>query len=73
MCKFQYQNEEKQKNGKIFPKLYKGVIRGLQIEPGLRNYKSGPEELQIRVALGISSRGKKITNRSKEILNRGRD
>ena len=38
------------------------VIRGLQIGAGFRNYKSGQEELQIGAALGISNRGKDISN-----------
>ena len=37
-------------------------MRGLQIEAGFRDYKSGQEGLQIGAALGISNRGKKITN-----------
>ena len=35
---------------------------GLQNGTGFRDYKSGQEELQIGAALGISNRGKKITN-----------
>ena len=39
----------------------------------LLGYKSGQEGLQIGTALGISNRGKKITNRAKEVSIWGRD
>ena len=56
-----------------FSGLRNGTIKRLQIGTGLRDYKSGQEGLQIGAALGISNRGKKITNRGKEISNWGRD
>ena len=48
-------------------------MRGLQIRAGFRDYKSWLEGLQIGAALGISSWGKKITNRGKESSKRGKD
>ena len=39
--KFQYQNGKKRKSGKRFSGLQNGVIRGLQIGVGFRDYKSG--------------------------------
>ena len=39
----------------------------------LLGYKSGQEGLQTGAALGISNRGKKITNRAKEVSIWGRD
>ena len=61
-----------EKEGKQF-RLQNRAIRGLQIWAGSRDYKSGQEGLKREEALGISDRGKKITNWSKEISNRGRD
>jgi len=37
--------------------------QGLQIGADFRDYKSGQERLQNGAALGITKRGKKITNR----------
>ena len=58
---------KKQKSGKKFSGLQNGVIRELQIKAGFRDYKSGQERLQRGAAFGVSNRGKKITNRGKEI------
>ena len=69
---------KKRKSGKNFSGLQNRAIRGLQIGAGFRDYKLGQERLQIGTALGISNRGKKITNRGKEssiqaeITNRGK-
>ena len=65
MFKFQYQNGTKRKSGKIFSVLQNGAIRRLQIGTDFRDYKSEQEGLQIGAALGISNRGKKITNRGR--------
>ena len=48
-----------------FSRLQNGAIRGLQIGANFRDYNSGQEGLQIGAVLGISNRGKKITNRDK--------
>ena len=61
-----------EKVGKKISVLQNGVIRGIQIGAGFRDYKSRQEGLKIGLALGISNRGKKITNRGKEISNRGK-
>ena len=50
---------------KKFSSLQNGAIRGLQIGAGFRDYKSKEKGLQIKAALGISSRSKKITNRGR--------
>ena len=60
-----------EKEGKQF-RLQNRAIRGLQIWAGSRDYKSGQEGLKREEALGISDRGKKITNWGKEISNRGK-
>ena len=62
MFKFQYQK---------FFRLENEAIRELQIGADFRDYKLGQEGLQRWVALGISNRCKKITNRA-EITNRGK-
>ena len=59
LFKFQYQNGKILKSGTKFSGLQNGATRGLQIKVGFNYYKSGQEGLQIRVALGISNRGKK--------------
>ena len=41
MFKFQYQNGKKRKSGKKFSLLQNGVMRGLQIGAGSRDYKQG--------------------------------
>ena len=43
----------------MFWVIQNGVIRGLQIGAGLREYKSGQEGLQIGAILGVSYEGKK--------------
>ena len=48
-------------------------MRGLQIRAGFRDYKSGQEGLQIGAALGISNRGKEITNRDRGFKSGKRD
>ena len=53
---------EKRKNRKKFSGLQNGVIRGLQIGAGFRDYKSGQERLETGPALEISNRGKEISN-----------
>ena len=58
---------KKRKSGKKFSGFQNRAIRGLQIGAGFRDYKLGQERLQIGAALGLSNRGKKIINRSKEI------
>ena len=45
--------------------ITKRAIRGLQTGAGFRECKLGQEELQKGAFLGISNRGKKITNRGK--------
>ena len=50
---------------KKFSGLQSGAIRGLQIGAGFRDYKSKEKGLQIKAALGISNRSKKITNRGR--------
>ena len=63
MFKFQYQNGKiRKKVGKKLSGLQNGAIRELQIGAGFRDCKSGQEGLQIGAALGISNRGKKISN-----------
>ena len=71
MFKFHYQNGKKRKSWKNF--LGNGAIRVLQIRTGFRDYKSGQEGLQIGAALGISNRGKKITNRGRNFKSGQRD
>ena len=56
---------EKTKKWETFSGLQNGGIKGLQIGTGFSDYKLGQEGLQIRVALGISNWGKKITNRGR--------
>ena len=46
--------------------LQNGAITGLQIRAGFRNCKSGQERLQIGAALGISIRGKEISNQGRD-------
>ena len=53
---------EKTKKWEKFSGLQKETMRGLQIGAGFRDYRSEQEGLQIGAALGISSRGKEITN-----------
>ena len=65
MFKFQY------KNGKKTKKRIKNY--GLQNGAGFRDYKSGQEGLQIGAALGISNRGKKITNGGRDFNSGQRD
>ena len=36
----------------------RGNIRALQIGAGFRDYKSGQQELEMGIALGISNRGR---------------
>ena len=72
MFKFHYHNRKKSITGNNCSGLQNGVIRGLQIGAGLREYKSEQEGLQIGVILVIS-RAKKITNRGEYISNRERD
>ena len=62
---------EKTKKWKKFSGLQNGAMRGLQIGAGFRDYKSGQEGLQIGTALGISNRGKEITNRGKRDFKSG--
>ena len=57
---------EKLKSWKNVFRLENGTIRGSQIGVGFRDYKLGPEGLQKGVALGISNRGEKITNRGRD-------
>ena len=38
--------------------LQNGAIRALQIGAGFRDYKSGQQELEMGIALGISNRGR---------------
>ena len=71
LFKFQYQNGKILKSGTKFSGLQNGATRGLQIKVGFNYYKSGQEGLQIRVALGISNRGKEISNRGKKDLKSG--
>ena len=49
---------KKWKSWKNFSGLQNGIIRGLQIGSGFRDYKLGQEGLQIGAALGISNRGR---------------
>ena len=55
----------KTKKSEKFSGLHSGAIKRLQIGAGFRDYKSRQEGLQIWAALGISNRGKKITNQSR--------
>ena len=55
-----------EKVGKKISGLQNGVIRGIQIGAGFRDYKSRQEGLKIGLALGISNWGKKITNRGRD-------
>ena len=64
--------KKKRKSRKKFFRLQNEAIRELQIGADFREYKLGQEGLQRWVALGISNRDKKITNRA-GISNRGRD
>ena len=59
MFKFHYHNRKKSITGNNCSGLQNGVIRGLQIGAGLREYKSGQEGLQIGAILVISNEGKK--------------
>ena len=56
MFKFHYQNGKKR--WKKFSGLLNGVLRGLRIGAGFRDYKSRQEGLQIRAALEILNQGK---------------
>ena len=64
---------KKQKTGKKFSGLQNGVIRGLQIGAGFRDYKSEQEGLLIGAAFGVSNRGKKITNWGRDFKSGQRD
>ena len=55
-----------EKVGKKISGLQNGVIRGIQIGAGFRDYKSRQEGLKIGLALGISNWGKKITNQGRD-------
>ena len=55
----------KTKKSEKFSGLHCGAIKRLQIGAGFRDYKSRQEGLQIWAALGISNRGKKMTNQSR--------
>ena len=55
----------KTKKSEKFSGLHRGTIKRLQIGAGFRDYKLRQEGLQIWAALGISNRGKKITNESR--------
>ena len=58
------------KVGKYFSGLQNGAIKGLQFGASFRDYKSGQEGCQIgakRLQIGAG-----ISNRDKEISNRGR-
>ena len=66
MFKFQYQSKKTRKK-EIFSGLQSGAIRELQIRAVFRDYKSEQEGLQIGAALGISNRGKKITNCGRDL------
>ena len=57
--------------GKKFFGLQNGVIKRLQIWAGFRDYKLGKEGLEIKQTLGISNRGKKITNWGKRDFKSG--
>ena len=61
---------EKAKTRENFSGLQYGEMRGLQIGAGFRGYKSGQEELQTGVALGISNQGKEIPNPDKDFKSR---
>ena len=50
--------------------LHNGAIRGLQIGAGFRDCKSGQEGLQIGAALGISNRGKEVSNQGRDYKSR---
>ena len=58
-------NEKVGKNG-FFSELQIGAIRRLYFGAGFRDEKSGQEELQIRAGLGISNRGKEISNQDRD-------
>ena len=60
MFKFQYQNGKKRKSGKRFSGLQNGVIRGLQIGVGFRDYKSGQG---FQIGTKRFQIGTEITNR----------
>ena len=49
-----------------------GVIRGLQIGVGFRDYKSGQEKLQIGTALRISNRGRDFKSSQRDFKSRQR-
>ena len=55
-------NWEKTKKWETSSGLQNGAMRGVQIGAGFRGYKSGHKGLQIGAALGISNRGREITN-----------
>ena len=57
-------NEKVGKSG-VFSGLQIGAIRRLLFGAGFRDDKSGQEELQIRAGLGISNRGKEISNQDR--------
>ena len=61
------------KVGKYFSGLQNGAIKGLQFGASFRDYKSGQEGLQIGAALGMSNRGKKITNWGRDLKSGQRD
>ena len=58
--------KKKRKSRKKFFRLQNEAIRELQIGADFRDYKLGQEGLQRWVALGISNRDKKITNRGRD-------
>ena len=53
--------------------LQNGTIRGVQIGASFRDCKSGEEGFQTEAALGISNRGKKITNWDRDFKSEQRD
>ena len=73
MFTFQYQSRKKRTSGKKFSGLQTEAMRGLQIGAGFKDYRLGQEGLQIGAALGISNRGKKITNYGRDFKSGQRD
>ena len=66
-------NWEKTKKWEKISGIQNGAMRGLQIGAGFRDCKSGQDGLQIGAALGISNRGKEITNWSRDFKSGKRD